>query len=193
MTVVSPPSPLPASNPVPTSDNTPTPFSNEPRPKTPPRIVHSSPIHLRTDRPEYSCSWLFILFQSEATRVEFAWVQRQPGGEVLWRTRICGPCTPMKMAETRYIQRKALEGGMVCYDGTVRNSLGDLIQFVYGEDSMDGAFIKRQNIDTGFLPGLYDLESGARVYMNCIPGDTAEHEATNGITGVDKQTISSPP
>jgi DNA-directed RNA polymerase II subunit RPB1 len=54
----------------------------------------------------------------------------------------------MKTAETRYIQRKALEGGMVCYDGTVCNSLGDLIQFVYGEDSMDGAFIKRQNIDT---------------------------------------------
>jgi len=28
---------------------------------------------------------------------------------------------------------------MVCHDGTVRNSLGDLIQFVYGEDGMDGA------------------------------------------------------
>ncbi|KAJ3874180.1 DNA-directed RNA polymerase II, subunit 1 [Lentinula edodes] len=37
---------------------------------------------------------------------------------------------------------------MVCYDGTVRNSLGDLIQFVYGEDGMDGAFIEKQNIDT---------------------------------------------
>jgi DNA-directed RNA polymerase II subunit RPB1 len=37
---------------------------------------------------------------------------------------------------------------MVHYDGTVRNSLGDLIQFVYGEDGMGGAFIERQKIDT---------------------------------------------
>jgi DNA-directed RNA polymerase II subunit RPB1 len=35
---------------------------------------------------------------------------------------------------------------MVCYDGTVRNSLGDLIQFVFGEDGMDGAFIESQYI-----------------------------------------------
>jgi DNA-directed RNA polymerase II subunit RPB1 len=34
----------------------------------------------------------------------------------------------------------------VCYDGTVRNSLGDLIQLVYGEDGMDGPFIENQNI-----------------------------------------------
>jgi DNA-directed RNA polymerase II subunit RPB1 len=67
---------------------------------------------------------------------------------------------------------------MVCYDGTVRNSLGDLVQFAYGEDGMDGAFIERQNIDTfslnnkefehnyrvdvtdpvgGFLPGVLQV------------------------------------
>ena len=59
--------------------------------------------------------------------------------------------TAVKTAETGYIQRrlvKALEDVQVCYDGTVRNSLGDLIQFVYGEDGMDGAFIERQSIDT---------------------------------------------
>jgi DNA-directed RNA polymerase II subunit RPB1 len=89
--------------------------------------------------------------------------------------------TAVKTAETGYIQRrlvKALEDVMVCYDGTVRNSLGDLIQFVYGEDGMDGAFIERQNIETfalnnrefehdyrvdvtdpsgGFLPGVLQL------------------------------------
>jgi hypothetical protein len=37
---------------------------------------------------------------------------------------------------------------MFCYDGTVRNSLGDLIQIFYGEDGADGAFIEQQNIDT---------------------------------------------
>jgi DNA-directed RNA polymerase II subunit RPB1 len=44
---------------------------------------------------------------------------------------------------------------MVCYDGTVRNSLGDLIQFIYGEDGMDGAFIEKQTIETF---GLSDKE-----------------------------------
>jgi len=59
--------------------------------------------------------------------------------------------TAVKTAETGYIQRhlvKALEDVMVCYDGTVRNSLGDLIQLVYGEDCMDGAFIEKQTIET---------------------------------------------
>ena len=41
-----------------------------------------------------------------------------------------------------------MEDVILCYDGTVRNSLGDLVQFIYGEDGMDGAFIERQNIDT---------------------------------------------
>ncbi|KAG8880570.1 DNA-directed RNA polymerase II subunit rpb1 [Tulasnella sp. 332] len=62
--------------------------------------------------------------------------------------------TAVKTAETGYIQRrlvKALEDITVCYDGTVRNSLGDVIQFVYGEDGMDGAFIERQRVDPYFL------------------------------------------
>ncbi|KAF6751321.1 RNA polymerase II large subunit [Ephemerocybe angulata] len=66
--------------------------------------------------------------------------------------------TAVKTAETGYIQRrlvKALEDVMVCYDGTVRNSLGDLIQFVYGEDGMDGAYIEKQSIETF---GLNDKE-----------------------------------
>ncbi|KAI0757559.1 beta and beta-prime subunits of DNA dependent RNA-polymerase [Daedaleopsis nitida] len=65
--------------------------------------------------------------------------------------------TAVKTAETGYIQRrlvKALEDVQVCYDGTVRNSLGDLIQFIYGEDGMDGAFIERQNIETFALNNL---------------------------------------
>ncbi|KAF5365354.1 hypothetical protein D9757_013779 [Collybiopsis confluens] len=89
--------------------------------------------------------------------------------------------TAVKTAETGYIQRRlvqALEDVMVHYDNTVRNSLGDLIQFVYGEDGMDGAFIEKQSIDTfslndrefehnyrvdvtdpagGFLPGVLQV------------------------------------
>ncbi|KAE9384544.1 beta and beta-prime subunits of DNA dependent RNA-polymerase [Gymnopus androsaceus JB14] len=72
--------------------------------------------------------------------------------------------TAVKTAETGYIQRrlvKALEDVMVCYDGTVRNSLGDLIQFVYGEDGMD-EFEHNYRVDVtdptgGFLPGMLQL------------------------------------
>ena len=55
----------------------------------------------------------------------------------------------VQMAEMEYIQCRlveALKDIMVHYDSTVRNSLGDLIQFIYGEDEMDGAFIKRQRL-----------------------------------------------
>ncbi|SCU99218.1 LAFA_0G22716g1_1 [Lachancea sp. 'fantastica'] len=59
--------------------------------------------------------------------------------------------TAVKTAETGYIQRrlvKALEDIMVHYDGTTRNSLGNVIQFVYGEDGMDAAHIEKQSIDS---------------------------------------------
>ncbi|KAG5355221.1 DNA-directed RNA polymerase II subunit RPB1 [Yarrowia sp. E02] len=62
--------------------------------------------------------------------------------------------TAVKTAETGYIQRrlvKALEDVMVQYDGTVRNSLGDVIQFVYGEDGLDGSQVEKQTVDT--IPG----------------------------------------
>lgn len=58
--------------------------------------------------------------------------------------------TAVKTAETGYIQRrlvKALEDVMAKYDGTVRNSLGDIVQFVYGEDGLDGAHIEPQRLD----------------------------------------------
>ncbi|KAJ1950344.1 DNA-directed RNA polymerase II core subunit rpo21, partial [Linderina macrospora] len=57
--------------------------------------------------------------------------------------------TAVKTAETGYIQRrliKALEDIMSQYDGTIRNSLGQVVQFVYGEDGMDGCFIERQKL-----------------------------------------------
>jgi DNA-directed RNA polymerase II subunit RPB1 len=58
--------------------------------------------------------------------------------------------TAVKTAETGYIQRrlvKALEDVSVKYDTTVRNSLGDIIQFVYGEDGLDGQHIEKQKMD----------------------------------------------
>jgi DNA-directed RNA polymerase II subunit RPB1 len=55
--------------------------------------------------------------------------------------------TAVKTAETGYIQRrlvKAMEDVMVKYDGTVRNSVGDIVQFIYGEDGLDGAHMEKQ-------------------------------------------------
>jgi DNA-directed RNA polymerase II subunit RPB1 len=54
--------------------------------------------------------------------------------------------TAVKTAKTVYIWRclvKTLEDVMGCYNGTVKNSLGNLIQFVYREDGMDGVVIKK--------------------------------------------------
>ena len=36
---------------------------------------------------------------------------------------------------------------LIRYDGTVRNAVGDVIQFLYGEDGMDGAAIESQKIE----------------------------------------------
>ena len=58
--------------------------------------------------------------------------------------------TAVKTSETGYIQRrliKALEGVMVHYDRTARNSQGSIVQFLYGEDGMAGEKIEDQDID----------------------------------------------
>jgi DNA-directed RNA polymerase II subunit RPB1 len=44
----------------------------------------------------------------------------------------------------------------------LRNSLGDVLQFVYGEDGMDGACIERQRIETFHLSDL-EFEHNYRV------------------------------
>lgn len=59
--------------------------------------------------------------------------------------------TAVKTAETGYIQRrliKAMESVMIHYDGTVRNSVGQLIQLRYGEDGLCGEGVEFQNLPT---------------------------------------------
>ena len=36
---------------------------------------------------------------------------------------------------------------MLQYDGTVRNSRGHIVQFLYGEDGLDGCWIEGQNLN----------------------------------------------
>lgn len=59
--------------------------------------------------------------------------------------------TAVKTSKTGYIQRrliKSMEDLMVYYDGTVRNSRGQIVQFLYGEDGMDARWIEDQSIPT---------------------------------------------
>ncbi|CAG2178748.1 unnamed protein product, partial [Oppiella nova] len=68
--------------------------------------------------------------------------------------------TACKTAETGYIQRrliKAMESVMVTYDGTVRNSNGQVIQLRYGEDGLDGGAVEQQN-----LPSLKPSDKALR-------------------------------
>lgn len=58
--------------------------------------------------------------------------------------------TAVKTSTTGYIQRKlvkALEDLMVSYDMTVRNNKNKIVQFAYGEDSIDTTKIESQRVD----------------------------------------------
>ncbi|KAL4072341.1 hypothetical protein V8B97DRAFT_2040266 [Scleroderma yunnanense] len=80
--------------------------------------------------------------------------------------------------ENSYLLVKALKDIMVHYNGTMCNSLGNLVQLIYGKDGMDGTFIRQQKIDMfvlsnkefehkycidvmdkegGFLPGVLQI------------------------------------
>jgi len=53
-------------------------------------------------------------------------------------------------SQTGYIQRrlvKGLEDLKVEYDGTVRNNMGKIVQFLYGEDGAETTRVENQNID----------------------------------------------
>ena len=58
--------------------------------------------------------------------------------------------TACKTSETGYIQRrliKSMESCRVLYDGTVRNEMNEIVQFMYGEDGMAAEFIEDQDIE----------------------------------------------
>jgi DNA-directed RNA polymerase II subunit RPB1 len=72
--------------------------------------------------------------------------------------------TAVRTSETGYIQRrlvKAMEDAKVYYDQTVRNATGALVQYLYGEDGMDGTKIEKQ-----FIP---------YIAMNIIEMDNLYH------------------
>ena len=57
--------------------------------------------------------------------------------------------TAVNTSETGYLQRKlvkAMEDCKVCYDMSVRNAAGSIIQFLYGDDGMDASKIESQKV-----------------------------------------------
>lgn len=56
--------------------------------------------------------------------------------------------TPTETGSLLYKLVKAMEDLCVQYDGTVRNSRGEVMQFVYGEDGVDAPFVERQTFDS---------------------------------------------
>lgn len=57
--------------------------------------------------------------------------------------------TAIKTSEVGYIQRrliKAMEDVMVRYDGTVRNSQNDIVQFAYGDDHFDATYMEQHHL-----------------------------------------------
>ena len=83
--------------------------------------------------------------------------------------------TAVKTADTGYIQRrliKALEDVQVKYDGTVRTSRDNVIQFIYGEDGLEAQHIENLSIpllkmDNAALARRFEFFPGQG-------GDTAE-------------------
>jgi DNA-directed RNA polymerase II subunit RPB1 len=70
--------------------------------------------------------------------------------------------TAVKTSETGYIQRrlvKAMEDSKIHYDNSVRTADGTIIQYIYGEDGMDGCKIEVQIIDSIYKNNIeLDLE-----------------------------------
>lgn len=58
--------------------------------------------------------------------------------------------TAVKTSETGYIQRKlmkAMEDSRVLNDMTVRNELGNILEFIYGGDGIDAKYMEKQTFD----------------------------------------------
>lgn len=93
--------------------------------------------------------------------------------------------TAVKTSTTGYMQRrlvKALEDVMIQYDGTVRDSYGNVIQFVYGDDGMAGEFIEQQGFE---IIGISDRELRKRCFFEIDEGkeDLGFEDAINRYYG----------
>ena len=110
--------------------------------------------------------------------------------------------TAVKTSETGYIQRrlvKAMETVMARYDGTVRNSRGSIMQFLYGEDGIDGQRVEKQFFDTyslnhkkfreKYFLDVDDPHLGELPYLDKLRGDGESYARYLRSEDVDKYRI----
>jgi len=95
--------------------------------------------------------------------------------------------TAVKTSETGYIQRrlvKAMEDSKVHYDNTVRTAIGSIIQYIYGEDGMDGCKIEIQNINS-IDKNFIELE---HEYHLTRLDNSEIHLTTEAFNSIDNET-----
>ncbi|XP_062171677.1 DNA-directed RNA polymerase III subunit 1 [Alnus glutinosa] len=88
--------------------------------------------------------------------------------------------TAVKTADTGYMSRrlmKALEDLAIHYDNTVRNASGCIVQFRYGDDGMDPAYMEGKsgaplNFDRLFLKAKATCPAGGNEYLS--PSEVSE-------------------
>jgi DNA-directed RNA polymerase II subunit RPB1 len=112
--------------------------------------------------------------------------------------------TAVKTSQTGYIQRrlvKGLEDLKVEYDGTVRNNMGKIVQFSYGEDGIDTTRVENQNIPLVNMSvediymhfdliGVNDNESNAELLsIYTKPTITRMKGQRNAVTEINQRTI----
>jgi DNA-directed RNA polymerase II subunit RPB1 len=98
--------------------------------------------------------------------------------------------TAIKTSESGYIQRrlvKSMEDITVGFDGVVRNSIGDIVQFRYGEDGFDGSLLFSQKIDKnnpwGLTSILFPIELN-EMYWSCSKSLPHDHTRDDHVSPI---------
>jgi len=98
--------------------------------------------------------------------------------------------TAIKTSETGYIQRrlsKAMEDISIAYDLTVRNGQSGILQFFYGEDGMDAAFLENQDLR---LAKMSDKEMYITYRINfCSPCTTLDKNGFGFLNMTEKKNF----
>lgn len=87
--------------------------------------------------------------------------------------------TAIKTSDSGYTQRrlvKAMEDMTIHFDGTVRNSIGDIIQFKYGEDNMDGSKLIPQKVNGKQIYLPLDLKDSLELRPHLFGRFTTENK-----------------
>ncbi|KFB44003.1 hypothetical protein ZHAS_00011833 [Anopheles sinensis] len=96
--------------------------------------------------------------------------------------------TAVKTAETGYLQRrlvKCLEDLVVQYDGTVRNAIGEVVEFTYGGDGLDPVFMEVKNKPV-------DIERQFMHVRNMLPYRNEEPLRGEVVRSIGEAVLSKP-